>query len=78
MLFGAYVNDQIVGFVTYKHLNPSQLDGNYKVCEVKTLSDIDPDPGYKKTREFYKQLDFIPLETIRPYPGWGSSGGSSG
>ena len=99
VLFGAYVDNQMVGFVTYKELNSEaveiswtavapgyqgkgvgsklileslqQLNKNYKACEVKTLSETDPDAGYKKTREFYKRLGFIPLETIYPYPGWG-------
>ena len=47
------------------------LPKKYKLCEVKTLSEIDSDPGYAKTREFYKHLGFIPLETISPYPDWG-------
>lgn len=46
------------------------LDQNYKVCEVKTLAETHPDPGYAKTRAFYKRLDFIPLEVISRYPGW--------
>jgi len=47
------------------------LDKKYKICEVKTLSEIDPDPEYSKTRNFYRKLGFIPVETIHPYPGWG-------
>jgi ribosomal protein S18 acetylase RimI-like enzyme len=97
-LYGAYKNGEMVGFITYKELNPEaieitwtavlpdtqgegvgsklvleslqQLGDNYKVCEVKTLSDTHPDTGYKRTREFYKRLGFIPLETIYSYPGW--------
>lgn len=49
----------------------NQLGGDYKVCQVKTLSEIDPDPGYALTRKFYRNLGFIGLETIHPYPGWG-------
>lgn len=29
------------------------------------------DPGYAKTRNFYKKLGFTSLEIIHPYPGWG-------
>jgi hypothetical protein len=47
------------------------LGGNYKICEVKTLADTHQDPGYSKTRNFYKKLGFVPLEIIHPYPGWG-------
>lgn len=43
----------------------------YTICETKTLSEIDPDPQYDRTRNFYKKVGFIPLETISPYPGWG-------
>ncbi|OGK40452.1 hypothetical protein A3F34_03120 [Candidatus Roizmanbacteria bacterium RIFCSPHIGHO2_12_FULL_44_10] len=48
-----------------------EMAKRYKVCEVKTLSEINPDPGYARTRNFYKKLGFIPLETIHPYPDWG-------
>jgi len=48
------------------------LPKKYLICEVKTLSEIDPDPEYAKTREFYKKLEFIPLETISPYKDWGT------
>lgn len=47
------------------------LPNKYVLCEMKTLSEIDPDPQYARTRKFYKKLGFIPLETINPYPGWG-------
>jgi len=48
-----------------------ELSSEYKVCEVKTLSDKDPYEPYRKTRDFYKNIGFIPIETIDPYPGWG-------
>ena len=47
------------------------LPKKYTLCETKTLSDIDPDPQYSRTRNFYKTQGFIPLETISPYPDWG-------
>jgi ribosomal protein S18 acetylase RimI-like enzyme len=47
------------------------LQKRYTVCQMKTLSEIDPDPQYSNTRKFYIKLGFIPLETINPYPGWG-------
>ena len=50
-----------------------ELAEHYKVCEVKTLSDTDPYEPYKKTREFYKRMNFTPIETISPYPGWGDN-----
>jgi ribosomal protein S18 acetylase RimI-like enzyme len=47
------------------------LPKKYVLCETKTLSETDPDPGYARTRNFYIKLGFIPLDTINPYPGWG-------
>jgi ribosomal protein S18 acetylase RimI-like enzyme len=47
------------------------LPKKYLICETKTLSEIDPDPKYARTRNFYFKQGFIPLETINPYPGWG-------
>lgn len=29
---------------------------------VKTLSARDPDPNYKKTRDYYEAMEFVPLE----------------
>lgn len=49
----------------------SLLPKTSKLIEVKTLSEIDPDPCYARTRAFYKKHGFISLETIHPYPGWG-------
>ena len=97
-LFGAYLNDTVIGFVTYKEnskdvieiswlaVSPEyrnkgfgsqlvldsleQLKSSYKICEVKTLAETYKDPGYAKTRNFYKKLGFISLEIIHPYPGW--------
>jgi len=99
ILFAAYVNNDMVGFIALKENNPEvveiswmvmlpnfrskgiggmlvlqsldELGGNYKICEVKTLADTHQDPGYAKTRNFYKKLGFVPLEIISPYPGWG-------
>jgi len=49
------------------------LPKKYLICETKTLSEIDPDPQYARTRNFYFKQGFIPLETINPYPGWGKN-----
>jgi len=49
----------------------SLLPPTCKIIEVKTLSEVDPDPGYQRTRKFYMSHGFISLETIHPYPGWG-------
>lgn len=101
MLFGAYLDNEMIGFATYKEINDEaiemswlgvlpqyqgknygktlveeslkELAKKYKVCEVKTLSDSDSYEPYKKTRTFYKNIGFIPIETISPYPGWGDN-----
>ena len=62
--------NQGVGTVLVKK-GVNLLPNKYLICEMKTLSEIDSDPKYAKTRNFYKKLGFIPLETINPYPGWG-------
>jgi GNAT superfamily N-acetyltransferase len=49
----------------------SLLEKPYLVCQMKTLSEVDPDLQYSRTRKFYLNRGFIPLETISPYPGWG-------
>ena len=35
-----------------------------KYLTVKTLADMHPDEGYKKTRQFYLAMGFIPLEVF--------------
>lgn len=99
LLYGAYDNQNMVGFICFKELNDQAVElawmavepvyqnqeigtslvkeglellpKRYHVCEMKTLSEVDPDPEYVKTRSFYKKLGFIPLETINPYKDWG-------
>lgn len=46
------------------------LKDKYSICKVKTLAETHKDEGYAKTRNFYKQIGFISLEIIQPYPGW--------
>lgn len=98
LLFGAYLENKVVGFVTYKENSEDVVEiswlavlpkyrnkgvgsklvleslkllkGGCKICEVKTLAETHKDPGYAKTRNFYKELGFISLEVIYPYPGW--------
>ena len=33
-----------------------------QLLEVKTLGSSHPDPGYARTRQFYEQAGFLPLE----------------
>jgi len=99
ILFGAYYEQNLVGFIYFKEINDQVIElgwmavelklqgrgigtllvneglklisNKYIICEMKTLSEIDPDPGYTRTRNFYKKLGFIPLETVTPYKDWG-------
>ncbi len=99
LLYGAYDNQNMVGFICFKELNNQVIElawlaiepeyqgkgvgtvlvneglkllpNKYSICETKTLSEVDPDPEYAKTRSFYKKLEFIPLETVNPYKDWG-------
>jgi len=43
---------------------------NFEFLQVKTLSEKDPDEGYKKTRAFYMALGFRPLQEFDDL--WGS------
>lgn len=43
-----------------------------RVCEVKTLAATVSYAPYARTRRFYANLGFVPLEVIDPYPGWDS------
>ncbi len=47
------------------------LKQDFKLLEVKTLSEIDDYEPYKATRAFYRKHGFLLLDTICPYPGWG-------
>ena len=99
LLFGAYDERGMVGFICFNELNDQVIEltwmavelerkgkgvgtslvneglillpKKYVICETKTLSEMDPDPQYARTRKFYKKLGFIPLETINHYKDWG-------
>lgn len=43
-----------------------------KILEVKTLDESANYEPYEKTRRFYKKCNFLHIETIDPYPEWGS------
>lgn len=48
------------------------LPSTCKTIEVKTLAEIDPDPGYARTRKFYQRHGFVSQQIIDPYPEWGN------
>lgn len=47
------------------------INNSYKFLMVKTLGESHPDKSYRGTREFYKKLEFYPLEEIEGI--WGSN-----
>jgi GNAT superfamily N-acetyltransferase len=51
-------------------VNYGKING-YKLLEVKTLDESNPDLYYKRTRDFYKALGFIPVECFPEL--WGRS-----
>lgn len=42
----------------------------YKICLAKTIGEGDRQRSFARTRNFYVKYGFIPLESIKPYPGW--------
>lgn len=40
------------------------IDQGYRFLTVKTLADTHPDPGYARTRHFYRAMGFLPLEVF--------------
>ena len=42
----------------------------YKLLYCKTIGEGDRQRSFAATRAFYQRLGFIPLESIKPYPGW--------
>jgi len=47
------------------HVENELKKTNKRFLTVKTLSDSHPDENYKKTREFYKNIGFYPLEEFK-------------
>jgi len=100
-LYGAFIGEEIVGFVTYKKNSDDGIEiswlavlpdyrdqgigttlvnqtleilkHEYHVCEVKTLAQTHPDPGYARTRNFYTKLGFVSVDILQSYPGWGDN-----
>ena len=48
----------------------SEFKGKYRFLKVKTLAPTSNYVLYKKTRKFYENNGFIPIEIIENYPGW--------
>ncbi len=42
----------------------------YQICMAKTIGEGDRQRSFKATREFYIRGGFVPLESVKPYPGW--------
>jgi GNAT superfamily N-acetyltransferase len=42
----------------------------YKICYLKTIGEGDRQRSFKATRQFYLRNGFLPLESVKPFPGW--------
>jgi len=99
IFFGAFVNEDMAGFINYKIINAKVVEiiwmaiepkyqnqgigtrlitetlkrflNKYKICQVKTLSEIDPDQQYARARAFYIKMKFISLDSNLLHPDWG-------
>ncbi len=61
-----------IGKKLVEHVSSDLKRRGVKIFMVKTLAKTNNslDDPYKRTREFYKKLGFIHIETIDPYPVW--------
>jgi ribosomal protein S18 acetylase RimI-like enzyme len=53
-----------IGTLLYKELEKYFMENKCKYVIVKTLSEINPDKNYEKTRKFYKKNGFEELITL--------------
>jgi GNAT superfamily N-acetyltransferase len=53
-----------IGAAMLQHAEHALADAGVEFLQVKTLSDLDPDEGYAKTRAFYAANGFRPLEVF--------------
>jgi ribosomal protein S18 acetylase RimI-like enzyme len=53
-----------IGTLLYKEAEKYFIKNNCKYIIVKTISEIDPDENYGKTRKFYKKAGFEELITL--------------
>jgi N-acetylglutamate synthase-like GNAT family acetyltransferase len=62
-----------IGTKLVEHTSSDLKGKGVKIFMVKTLAKTDNsiDDPYESTREFYKKLGFIHIETIDPYSDWG-------
>ncbi len=58
-----------IGKKLISHAEKAVISRECKLLMVKTLGDSHPDENYAKTREFYKNVGFMPLEEIKEI--WG-------
>jgi ribosomal protein S18 acetylase RimI-like enzyme len=53
-----------IGTLLYKEVEKYFVKNNCKYIIIKTLSEIDSDKNYEKTRKFYKKVVFEELITL--------------
>lgn len=60
------------GTTLVEYVSNDLKDKGFRLLEVKTLSHIEDYEPYERTRSFYRKNGFLLLETINPYPEWGT------
>jgi ribosomal protein S18 acetylase RimI-like enzyme len=61
----SYYHRKGIGMLLYKEFENYCIKNNCEYIIVKTISDIDPDVNYAKTRKFYKKMGFKELITLK-------------
>jgi GNAT superfamily N-acetyltransferase len=60
-----------IGSALLEHVARHASDLGFRLLVVKTLAPTVDYPPYAGTRSFYAKHEFIPIETVDPYPPWG-------
>ena len=51
-----------IGRMLFERAESQLKESGFRLFEVKTLSESNPDANYKKTRAFYRAMGFLPLD----------------
>jgi ribosomal protein S18 acetylase RimI-like enzyme len=69
---GSEFRGQGIGSALVAEVFEMLYSAGVELLEVKTLSAKSDYQPYEATRRFYERAGFLHLESIDPYPGWGS------